>query len=106
MGYCWALVGSGPCGRLMRPVRRWERPRSSLSAKLAHETVGVGNWFEPVQVRVQARRTMPSTRICDRSMPMRPVACLPTRILRSSNVKISALSVECIQSHGCSDIAA
>ncbi len=32
-------------------------------------------------------------------MPVRPVACLPARILASSRAKISALRVGCIQTH-------
>ena len=35
----------------------------------------------------------PSTRICHKSMPARPVACLPARILVSSKAKSSALRV-------------
>jgi len=44
-------------------------------------------------------RTTPSTRICHRSIPVRPVGFLSARMLASSRARISALSVGCIQTH-------
>src|SRR4030095_13091840 len=45
------------------------------------------------------KRTTPSTRICHRSMPVRPVAFLPPKTRASKSARISALSVACIQIH-------
>jgi len=57
----------------------------------------VGHVLHPIPVRIQPN-ARPPDEDCQRSIPVRPVACLPARILASSSAKISALSVGRIQS--------
>jgi len=74
-------------------------PRRGRHAQhLAHERIVVGDMFQAIPVRVQTRRTTPSTRICHIH-----AGAAGGRFAAStaafSRPRISARSVGCIQSH-------
>ena len=73
--------------------------RGGHAQHLAHQGIVVGDVFQAIPVRVQTQAHDAQHQDCQRSMPVRPAACLPTSTAASSRPRISTRSVGCIQSH-------
>jgi hypothetical protein len=82
---------------MAEPFVRFAPRRGRHAQHLAHGRIVVGDVFHPIPVRIQSQphdaqdKDLPKVHLpAGRQVPVIPVACLPARILASSNAKISA----------------